>query len=125
MPVPSTDPVSDDSPPLPPIEADPIYAVKEILDSRRRGGRLEYLVDWEDYGPEERCWVLRNDILDPNLLNEFHKQNPQRPAPRPRGRPPRRQGPWSVGTDPGGGGNVRDQSSSVPSTSQRSHSPEY
>lgn len=125
VPVPSTDPTSNNNPSLPPIEPDPIYTIKEILDSRRRGGHLEYLVDWEDYGPEERCWVLRNDILDPNLLTEFHKQHPQRPAPQPRGRPPRRRGPRSVGTNPGGEGNVRDQSSSVPSTTQRSLSPEY
>uniref|UniRef100_A0A9J7XQM4 Chromo domain-containing protein n=1 Tax=Cyprinus carpio carpio TaxID=630221 RepID=A0A9J7XQM4_CYPCA len=91
--IPFADPVPDDNPPVPPIEAEPIYTVKEILDSRRLGGRVEYLVDWEDNGPEERCWVSRHDILDPNLLTEFHVQHLGKPAPRPRGRPPRRWGP--------------------------------
>ncbi|KAL1259113.1 hypothetical protein QQF64_009690 [Cirrhinus molitorella] len=40
------------------LEEGSIYAVKEILRSRRRGGQLEYLVDWEGYGPEERSCAL-------------------------------------------------------------------
>ncbi len=101
---PTTEPDPDHTPSIPTIEEDPIYFVHEILDSRRWGGRLEYLVDWEGYGPEERSWVLRDDILVPALFTEFHQQHPHRPAPRPRGRPPRRRGPRSAGADPGGGG---------------------
>ncbi|KAL0163661.1 hypothetical protein M9458_039414, partial [Cirrhinus mrigala] len=68
-----------ETPPLVPDDED-IYQVNQILDSRRRGGLLH---------PEERSWVSAKDILDPQLITNFHQDHPEKPAPRPRGRPRR------------------------------------
>lgn len=124
-PCPSDDPSVDVPPPPVPVEDEPIYGIRTILDSRRRGPRLEYLIDWEDYGPEERCWVLRDDVLDPTLLSLFHEEHPDRPAPRGRGRPRRRQHPSQASrAASGGGGTVRiPPSSRSTSPPTQFHSP--
>ncbi|GAA6095285.1 uncharacterized protein LOC120491852, partial [Tachysurus ichikawai] len=42
-------------PPPPGVLVQPsVYTMREVLDSCRRGRGLEYLVDWDGYGPEER-----------------------------------------------------------------------
>ena len=111
--LPSSSQPAVDVPPLPLLlEEGPVYAIREILDSRRRRGRLEYLIDWEGYGPEERAWVPRDDIMDPAFLAAYHQEHPHRPAPRARGKPRRRRrGPRPAGAVPGRGGNVTSERS--------------
>ncbi|KAL0180331.1 hypothetical protein M9458_025773 [Cirrhinus mrigala] len=101
----ATDTPVAEPPPPEVLDQPSIYTVHEILDSQCRGGHLEYLIDWEGYGPEERFWVPRDDVLDPTLLLEFHRSHPDRPAPCSRGRP------WrcvrASRAAPGGEGNIR------------------
>ncbi len=84
------------------VEGEEAYHVHQLLDSRRRGGHLQYLVDWEGCSPEERSWVNSRDILDPMLTQEFHCNHPEKPAPRARGRPRRRQHPRAGSRSQGG-----------------------
>uniref|UniRef100_A0A8C5Q8Z1 Uncharacterized protein n=1 Tax=Leptobrachium leishanense TaxID=445787 RepID=A0A8C5Q8Z1_9ANUR len=82
------------SPPPPdpiPVKGLKEFEVQRILDSRSRFNRLEYLIQWKGYGPEENSWEPATQVHAPSRVRAFHLQHPSKPGPlRPqRGRPKR------------------------------------
>ena len=56
-----------------------VYEVESILDSRHHRGRLEYLIQWKEYGPEHNSWEPLRNLNAPRLITNFHKNHPGAP----------------------------------------------
>jgi len=58
-----------------------IQEVEKILNSRRRGDNLQYLVKWQGQPFEESTWEDRHEIIKgaSQLCRDFHKDHPDAP----------------------------------------------
>jgi Chromo (CHRromatin Organisation MOdifier) domain len=68
--------------PLPPLEivgGEERYEIEEVIDSRLRYRKLEYLVRWKGYGHKENSWIVEHDLEVPDLITTFYKTNPNAP----------------------------------------------
>jgi hypothetical protein len=67
-------------PPPPPainVEGHPEYEVAEILQVRRRGRGLQYLVHWKGYTHEEDTWEPRKNLTNvEDVFVDFYRKNP-------------------------------------------------
>jgi len=69
-------------PPSIEIENHEEYEVEKVLDSRRKWGKLEYLVHWCGYDINERTWEPAENLANaPQKVQEFHRRYPQKPKP--------------------------------------------
>jgi hypothetical protein len=68
-------------PPPPPelVDGYEEYEVEKILDSRMYRGKLQFLVKWDGYGPEENSWVNEGDIHADDRLADFYANHPGAP----------------------------------------------
>jgi hypothetical protein len=70
-------------PPPPPaveVEGQLEYEVEQILDTRDRRHKIQYLVKWLGYPQEEATWEPFENVKNsPELLREFHERFPERP----------------------------------------------
>jgi hypothetical protein len=56
------------------------WEVEEILDSRYRRRKLEYLVKWKGYPSEENTWQTEEDVKNAKeAVESFHKRYPGHP----------------------------------------------
>ena len=79
---PPTFPSQQKPPPPPPvvINNEEQFEVEEILDSRKRGKGIQYLVKWSGYSIEEATWQSPADVERArDLVIKFHDKHPTAP----------------------------------------------
>ena len=68
--------IQPNDPPAPAdlVEEEEEYKVKAILDSRKKGQYIEYLVKWKGYSDAEHSWEPRRNVHHAEEeVENFHK----------------------------------------------------
>ncbi|XP_077154264.1 uncharacterized protein LOC143817061 isoform X2 [Ranitomeya variabilis] len=63
------------------IDGQEQFMVEEIIDSRIRRNRLQYLIRWQGYPPEEDSWEPVENINAQQKISRFHQRFPEKPGP--------------------------------------------
>lgn len=68
-------------PPEPPVlvAGQEEFVVHSILDSRIKRRKLQYLIRWKSYGPQEDSWEDASNVHAPILVRRFHSRYPHKP----------------------------------------------
>ena len=69
------------SPPEPiEVEGTPEYEVEEVIDSRLKRGKLEYLVKWSGYTDDYNTWEPKTNLDNATeAMADFHRSHPSAP----------------------------------------------
>ncbi|XP_077106457.1 uncharacterized protein LOC143764609 [Ranitomeya variabilis] len=59
------------------IDGQEQFVVEEIIDSRIRRNRLQYLIRWQGYPPEEDSWEPVENINAQQKISRFHQIFPE------------------------------------------------
>ena len=71
--------------PTPPPELDldgeNVWEVEEILSSRTRNKKVQYLVKWKGYSPDDNTWEPYDNLLGgaEEVVKDFHLENEGKP----------------------------------------------
>jgi len=65
--------------PLVLVEGNEEFEVEEILNSRVRWRRLEYLVKWKGYDSGHNSWTAHYNVHAPDVVAAFYRLNPRAP----------------------------------------------
>ncbi|EJD35063.1 hypothetical protein AURDEDRAFT_175863 [Auricularia subglabra TFB-10046 SS5] len=69
-------------PPPPPTVVDDHeeYEVEEVLDSKKKGRSVRYLVKWVGYGRKHNQWVTKTSLANAlGAVHDFIRKNPDKP----------------------------------------------
>jgi hypothetical protein len=57
------------------VEGHPEYEVEQVLDQRKRGRGIQYLIKWKGYGHEENTWEPASNLSHAKeLLDKFSRR---------------------------------------------------
>ena len=60
--------------PLPEPDPDQQHEIEDILLHRQKGDKIEYLVRWKHYGPEDASWVPQQDVKADRLIAKYQSR---------------------------------------------------